>query len=62
MSGKPQSTIEERTLQPVVIDTKLTVDIALKEAERCRNYHDPVLNEAVIVVLADEVLRLRARI
>lgn len=45
-------------MQPLA-DPKLTVDVALKEAERCRSYRDPVLNEAVIVVLADEVLRLR---
>lgn len=49
---------EQRTLQPLA-DPKLTVEVALKEADRCRSYCDPVLNEAVIVVLADEVLRLR---
>jgi phage baseplate assembly protein gpV len=31
----------------------------LKEADRCRAYLDPVLNEQVIVVLADELLRLQ---
>jgi len=53
-----QPTREERTRQPVVYP-RITVDVALKEAGRCRRYSDPVLNEAVIVVLADEVLRLR---
>lgn len=46
-------TIEQRTLQPQVADAKLTLEVALKEAERCRRYSDPVLNEQVIVVLAD---------
>jgi hypothetical protein len=48
----------ERTSQPIV-DSKFTVDVALTEAARCRQYPDPVLNEMAIVVLADEVLRLR---
>jgi hypothetical protein len=59
MSKKlPHETREQRTVQPVV-DSRITVEVALKEADRCRRYLDPVLNEAVIIVLADEVLRLR---
>lgn len=54
----PNKTIEQRTLQPMVGRT-ITADVALNEAERCRRYPDRVLNEAVIVILADEVLRLR---
>ena len=53
-----EPTREQRTKQPL-IDSTITVDVALYEAERCRRYSDPVLNEAVIVVLADEVLRLQ---
>lgn len=40
-------------------DPKLTVEVALKEAERCARYENPVLNEQVIVVLARELERLR---
>lgn len=59
MNGKlPHETREQRTLQPVT-DSLITVEVALREAERCRRYLDPVLNEAVIIVLAEEVLRLR---
>lgn len=50
--------LRERTAQPLA-DPKLTVEVALKEAERCRQYPDPVLNEQVIVVLANEALRMR---
>lgn len=57
MSTQPSR--ENRTLQKA--DPKLTVEVALRQAERCRRYADPVLNEQVIVVLADEVLRLRRK-
>jgi len=48
-----------RTDQAPQLNPKLTVEVALLEAARCRRYPDPVLNEQIIVVLADEVLRLR---
>lgn len=37
---------------------KLTITVALREAERCRLASNPTLNEDVIVTLADEVKRL----
>ena len=49
----------QRTAQSAP-DPKITVEVALREAERCRAYPDRVLNEEVIVVLADELLRLRS--
>lgn len=58
-NGLPAQIREQRTLQPAVSDAKLTIEVALQEADRCRRYPDPVLNEMVIVVLADEVLKLR---
>lgn len=50
--------VAQRTEQRPV-DKRFTVEVALNEAQRCRRYLDPVQNEMVIVVLADEVLRLR---
>lgn len=40
----------------------MSIAFALKEGERCRNYgpeHERTENENSIVILADEVLRLR---
>jgi hypothetical protein len=51
--------VAQRTDQPAV-DSRVTVEVALHEAERCRRYLDPVLNEMVTVALADEVIRMRA--
>lgn len=58
-SMESRETREQRTRQPLV-DSKLTVEVALREANRCRQYPDRVLNEQVIVVLADQVLKPRA--
>lgn len=53
-------TREQRTRQAPIADDKLTLEVALREAERCRRYPDPVLNEQVIVVLADALHALKA--
>lgn len=41
-------------------DPKLTVDVALKQMDRCATYDKPTENEQTIIVLATEILRMRS--